>query len=597
GQVDLDWDDNSESDFAKYYIYGGTNSNPTTLIDSTTSIAASFRTIVGLSNYTTYYFRITAKDTSGNVSAYSLEATATPTDGTPPGPVSLVSAYGTDGTVSLKWNMSLSTDVNRYRIFLGTSSPATSLFDSTLQRNDTLAVLSGLTNGTVYYSRIIAVDSNGNASVFSNEQFTTPVAPDLAAADNDGSTRLLLHLNETSGTTTSDHSSFNNNGLASGTTIVTGRSGPARELNGSGDHIAVADAASLQHTDLTAEGWFRFNSTVGVMTLISKTIGSGMSDSYILYYANGSLNGVTGDIGGTGTILSASWTPVPGQWYHIAYTLDDAASTHSLYVDGVRIASGSASISMGFDGHPVLVGAEYENEVLSSFFHGAIDEVRVSDIVRNPVSFKLQLPPVAVSANGIGTSVSVTWSNGGGGTPLMRYRIYRGADSTTLTLIDSVSTTSYGDTGLPYNTQFFYRVAAVDSTGFESVRSYAASATTQSVTATFQVDMRTAVQWARFNPATDSVIVRGSKLPLAWTGSQHVLTDPDNDSVYTLSVAMSGIDSLEYKYLVLTAGRDRWERETPLNQNRLAILSAGAQNLPLVSFDDLPVYAHGLYEY
>jgi hypothetical protein len=47
----------SESDIAKYYIYGGTSASPTTRVDSTTSVSDTTKTITGLINGTLYYYR------------------------------------------------------------------------------------------------------------------------------------------------------------------------------------------------------------------------------------------------------------------------------------------------------------------------------------------------------------------------------------------------------------------------------------------------------------------------------------------------------------------------------------------------------------
>ncbi|MCK5330582.1 MAG: hypothetical protein KAK01_04170, partial [Candidatus Marinimicrobia bacterium] len=76
--VSLIWNQNTESDFAKYIIYGGISTSPTTKVDSTTSIDDTTKTITSLTNGTTYYYRITAVDTDGNESKYSIEITVTP---------------------------------------------------------------------------------------------------------------------------------------------------------------------------------------------------------------------------------------------------------------------------------------------------------------------------------------------------------------------------------------------------------------------------------------------------------------------------------------------------------------------------------------
>ncbi|UCD37550.1 MAG: VCBS repeat-containing protein [Fidelibacterota bacterium] len=79
GQVTLTWNQNTESDFLRYRIYSGTAANPTTLVDSTSGITDTTKTLTGLTNGTAYYFRITAVDVALNESAYSSEVSATPT--------------------------------------------------------------------------------------------------------------------------------------------------------------------------------------------------------------------------------------------------------------------------------------------------------------------------------------------------------------------------------------------------------------------------------------------------------------------------------------------------------------------------------------
>jgi len=76
-QVTLTWTANSESDLASYKVYGGTSSSPTTLLSTVTSGQTYSHS--GLTNATTYYYRITAVDNTGNESGYSAEVSATPT--------------------------------------------------------------------------------------------------------------------------------------------------------------------------------------------------------------------------------------------------------------------------------------------------------------------------------------------------------------------------------------------------------------------------------------------------------------------------------------------------------------------------------------
>ena len=77
-QVTLTWDSFSLADFLRYRIYGGTSANPTSVVDSTSIITDTTVTFTGLTNGTTYYYRLTAVDSALNESDYSNEVNVTP---------------------------------------------------------------------------------------------------------------------------------------------------------------------------------------------------------------------------------------------------------------------------------------------------------------------------------------------------------------------------------------------------------------------------------------------------------------------------------------------------------------------------------------
>ncbi|KKM18741.1 hypothetical protein LCGC14_1662690 [marine sediment metagenome] len=76
--VTLAWDANSESDLAGYKMYVGNVSGTYTSITDVTNVTQYevLNLIVG----TTYYFAVTAYDTSANESGYSNEISTTITD-------------------------------------------------------------------------------------------------------------------------------------------------------------------------------------------------------------------------------------------------------------------------------------------------------------------------------------------------------------------------------------------------------------------------------------------------------------------------------------------------------------------------------------
>ncbi len=197
GQVTLTWNQNTEADFLRYRVYSGTAANPTTQVDSTSSITGitdTTKTLTDLTNYTAYYFRVTAVDVADNVSGYSDGVSATPVDLTAPlAPQNLV-AVGGDGEVTLTWQSNSEGDFSRYYIYGGTTPIPVTVIDSTVSITDTTLTLTDLINDTAYWYRVTAVDTSGNESGYSNEVLATPYV--LALDELQGvPTEFALHQN------------------------------------------------------------------------------------------------------------------------------------------------------------------------------------------------------------------------------------------------------------------------------------------------------------------------------------------------------------------------------------------------------------------
>ncbi|MFC4991277.1 cadherin domain-containing protein [Rubritalea tangerina] len=77
GNVSLDWDDSSESDLASYTLYRSTASG-SGYSPIAVGLIASEYSDDSAQNGTSYYYVVTATDTSGNESGYSSESMATP---------------------------------------------------------------------------------------------------------------------------------------------------------------------------------------------------------------------------------------------------------------------------------------------------------------------------------------------------------------------------------------------------------------------------------------------------------------------------------------------------------------------------------------
>jgi len=177
GSVSLDWNDNGEGDLAGYRVYRSTSSGGGYSAVSGL-IGSSAYTDNSVSNGTTYYYVVTAEDTSGNESGNSNEDSATPMatpDTTPPAAPTGLSANGGDGTVSLDWNDNGEGDLAGYRVYRSTSSGGgysaiTGLLGSSAYTDNSVS------NGTTYYYVVTAEDTSGNESGNSGEASATPEA-------------------------------------------------------------------------------------------------------------------------------------------------------------------------------------------------------------------------------------------------------------------------------------------------------------------------------------------------------------------------------------------------------------------------------------
>ncbi|HEY8344237.1 MAG TPA: glycoside hydrolase family 48 protein [Bacillota bacterium] len=204
-RIDLDWDDNSEADFAKYRVYASTISNFTpdasTLLKET---SVSNYSHIGLTPGLTYYYKVTAVDTSGNESYPSSMAWATthPPDQDPPAPPTGLSATTISAIqINLDWADNTEDDLAKYKVYAHTT-PAFSISADTFidETTDSKYSVGNLKPATTYYFKVTAVDTDGNESAPSVEvsavtddpDTVPPSAPTGLTAMSGGTDRIIL---------------------------------------------------------------------------------------------------------------------------------------------------------------------------------------------------------------------------------------------------------------------------------------------------------------------------------------------------------------------------------------------------------------------
>lgn len=178
GSATLTWNANSESDLNGYKIYYGTS--PRTGSDPKVCTLCGYTSVVNnvsknLTTYTfsnltdgaTYYFSVSAFDTSNNESSFSgevVKAIPAASDITPPAR-SAGSPTGTLAADTTQITLSLSTNENatcRYSTTAGVAYSSMSNTFSTTGATSHSVAISGLTNGSTYNYRVRCQDSANN---------------------------------------------------------------------------------------------------------------------------------------------------------------------------------------------------------------------------------------------------------------------------------------------------------------------------------------------------------------------------------------------------------------------------------------------------
>jgi len=173
GNAILTWDANTESNLAGYKVYYGTSSRnygaPIDVGNQTTY------TVSGL-NGQTYYFAVTAYNTSGTESGYSAEVSKSFPNTIPP-VLSAISANNiTSSSATISWTTdTASTSQVQYGITTAYGSSTT--LNSSLVTSHS-QTLSNLNPSTTYHYRVLSSDAAGNLATSGDQTFTTSAAPD-----------------------------------------------------------------------------------------------------------------------------------------------------------------------------------------------------------------------------------------------------------------------------------------------------------------------------------------------------------------------------------------------------------------------------------
>ncbi len=530
-QVSLSW--TASSGATTYNIKRGPSSGTYTVTNVVVGGSTTNYVDTQVSNNATYFYTISAANSSGESANFSPDQSVTPT-GVPQTPTAL-SAVNNGSSIALSWTGSYG--ATSYSVYRGTSSGSEALFTNGL--TSASYTDSSVTSGTIYYYEVTATGTGGE-SAQSSEASTLAGNNTLFETTNGDSvdwntTTIWTNVTVPTGTTMSPANNYissttnatANYGVNWGLPFIAGRvratdiAGtntfgggsltivPGCELllkqNGAGHtasaHIIFTNYAGLSPAfvpmirlgpNAPATGPVHLAGTINnavdsyiacdfsAMTLSVDSTVIGTNNITLLTGNNGkaasanSTNLLTGDwsaFAGNLNLANASAVSATGNF---EFT-NSVATMNSMGLlmartDAVVILDEAITVqSFSITNNQVLAGTYTPSQLAGLGFGGTFSGSGSLQVLNS-----IAKPVDVAIAPGAGQN-TLSWQAVVGATS---YNIYRGTSSGSETLVTNSATSSYADTGLSGLTTYYYYVVAVDGSANQSANSAEVSATT-----------------------------------------------------------------------------------------------------------------------
>ena len=415
----------------------------------------------------TYYYKVTAEDGAGNLSAPSNEASALVGDSTPPSAPGTLNASGGIGKATLSWGAATdNVGVVRYNVHRGTSSGFTpSAANRIAQPTGTSYTDTGLAAGTYFY-KVTAEDAAGNVGSASNEASATatadttpPTAPANLAASVAGGTVNLSWTASTDDVGVARYDVY--------------RDTTAGFTPSTANRIAQPTGTTYSDTSIFALGTYYYKviaeDAAGNLSTASNEVSAAIADTT----PPGATTGLAANA--SGTSVSLTWTAATDNVGVVRYNVHRSTTSGFTPSTANRIAqpTGTSYTDTG------LAAGTYFYKVTAEDAAGNVGapSAQASATIADTTP---PTAPTGLNATGGAGQAALSWTAATDNIGVVRYNVHRSTTSgftpSTANRIAQPTGTSYTDTGLAAGT-YFYKVTAEDAAGNVGAPSAQASAT------------------------------------------------------------------------------------------------------------------------
>jgi hypothetical protein len=358
-------------------------------------------------------------------------------------PTNLVKQSGAPGQITLSWTPP-SGSISYYNIYKSTNQFTGYTVDSS--SNTTTKTITGLTNGTIYYFKVTAVNSSGESSqstVWASRILAIPGAPTDISSSEITQTSLKLNWQIPTNFFPGDISSYkiykstdNNNFTVDSSSNVTMKT----------------------ITGLTSNTTYYFKVSITSIDGYESTLSSAFTQATLNIVPNvpTSLNASSV----TSTSLTLSWTtPVANGGSSITYYNIYKSTDNSIFT----IDSSSNTTSKAITG--LLVNTTYYFKVSAVNSQG--EGSQSSELQETTLNIIPDIPTSLFASDISSTSLTLSWTEpeANGGSAITYYNIYKLTNDNTYTVDSSSNTTSKAITGLSVFTTYYFKVSAVNNQG------------------------------------------------------------------------------------------------------------------------------------